>query len=244
MSISWSLAAWLPVLRRLPDGQNSIALTIDDAPNPDSTPLMLDLLDMFGAKATFFLSGCRAHDHGPLIARMVERGHWIYAHGWDHVRLDKAPPGQMPRDMDRCEALLAQYRPTPSPYLVRLPQNGGYRSARIHKALAQWMPGCQFAHWGASTEDHLIPPNCTTASDITPRCQEQVDRLLADPRLPGSILLMHDQPINERPGAQFKSQVSVTLLHLLLKGLAQAGISTAPITPLATQSWWSRFILV
>ncbi|MBC7905510.1 MAG: polysaccharide deacetylase family protein [Rhodospirillaceae bacterium] len=245
LRISWSLGSWLPVLRRLPDGgPKQIALTIDDAPTPDATPQMLDLLDRFGAKATFFLSGCRAEPHLDLVAEINRRGHQIYAHGWEHIRLDRAGPERLILDMDRCEALLSRFRPTPFPYLVRLPQNGGYRNTTVHRALARWQPGCQFAHWGASTEDHLISPRCTSAADVEPECRKEVDRLLAAPHLSGAILLMHDQPINERPGAEHKAAVTVTLTRLLLEGLTAAGFGFAPITPLAAQPVWARFALI
>lgn len=233
------------MLRRLPAGAGrAVALTIDDAPTPEATPAMLDLLDQYGAKATFFVSGCRAEPHFPLVEDMVRRGHWVYAHGWDHIRLDRAGNQRLVADMTRCEALLSRLRPTPRPYLVRLPQNGGYRKAAVHRALKGWQPGCQFAHWGASTEDHLISPRCTVPEDVEPQCRREVERLLASPTLAGAILLMHDQPINERPGAQFKAAVSVTLTRLLLEGLTQAGYGFAPIIPLSAQPWWTRFALV
>lgn len=127
---------------------------------------------------------------------------------------------------------------------MRLPKNGGYRNATVHRALAKWQPGCQFAHWRLSTEDHLISPRCTSAADVEPECRKEVDRLLADPRLPGTILLMHDQPINERPGAEYKAAVTITLTRLLLEGLTAAGYRFAPIAPLPAQPWWSRFALV
>ncbi|MBC7952373.1 MAG: polysaccharide deacetylase family protein [Rhodospirillaceae bacterium] len=243
MRVSWSLGHWVPVLRRLPQAGRVIALTIDDAPTPDATPAMLDLLDRFQAKATFFLSGCRAEPQLDLVEDIIRRGHQVYAHGWDHVRLDKAGPARLIADMERCEALLARFRPTPHPYIVRLPQNGGYRNGVVHRALARWQPGCQFAHWGASTEDHLISPRCTRPEDVEPECRKEVERLLAAPHLPGAIVLMHDQPINERPGAEYKAAVSVTLTRLLLEGLSAGGYSFAPIAPLPAQPWWSRFIL-
>lgn len=243
MGISWSLGDWLPVLRRLPD-DGCVAVTIDDAPLPDTTPALLDLLDQHGAKATFFLSGCRAVEHPDIVADIVARGHATYAHGWDHIRLDKAGPARLVDDMTRCEDLLTRFRPTPHPYLVRLPQNGGYRNALVHRTLAAWKPGCQFAHWGTSTEDHLISTRCTRPEDVEPECRREVERLLADPRLPGSILLMHDQPINERPGAQFKPLVTVTLLALLLDGLGRRGLKSVPLVAAVRQSWWSRFALV
>lgn len=245
MRVSWSLGAWLPVLRRLPDGSGrAVALTIDDAPTPEATPTVLDLLDRHGAKATFFLSGCRAEPNLEPVAEIVRRGHAVYAHGWEHIRLDRVGTDRLIADMERCEALLARFRPTPEPYIVRLPQNGGYRNAKVHRALAGWRPGCQFAHWEVSTEDHLISPRCTDPGDVEPECRREVERLLADPRLPGTILLMHDQPINERPGAEHKAAVTIALTRLLLEGLSAAGFAFAPITPLAAQPWWSRFALV
>lgn len=233
------------MLRRLPKGSGrTVALTIDDAPTPEATPQVLDLLDQYGVKATFFLSGCRAEPQVELTAEIVRRGHAVYAHGWDHIRLDKAGSDRLRTDMERCEALLARLRPTPFPYLVRLPQNGGYRKPSVHRVLKRWQPGCQFAHWGASTEDHLISPRCTRMDDVEPECRKEVERLLASPTLAGSILLMHDQPINERPGAEFKAAVTVTLTRLLLDGLTAAGYGFAPITPIPAQSWWTRFALV
>jgi len=219
-------------------------LSIDDAPMPHTTPALLDLLDHHGAKATFFLSGCRAEPNLPIVADIVGRGHVVYAHGWDHIRLDKAGPDRLINDMNACEALLSRFRPTPNPYLVRLPQNGGYRNALVHRTLARWKPGCQFAHWGTSTEDHLISTRCTRPEDVAVECEREVQRLLDDPRLPGSILLMHDQPINERPGAQFKAAVTVTLMEKLLEGLSRRKLRTVPLTAAASQSWWSRYALV
>lgn len=230
-------------MRQLAD-KGTVAITIDDAPMPDSTPVLLDLLDRFDAKATFFMSGFRAVTAGELIAETVKRGHAVYAHGWDHVRLDREPTSRLLDDMERCEALLAIHRPTPHPYLVRLPYNGGRRSARIHRALAKWRPGCALVHWGPSTEDHMTATRCNTAGDVEAECRSDVERLLADPRLEGGILLMHDQPINERPGAAFKPAITITMLRLLLEGLAQRSLRPVTLPPPPAQAWWQRFILV
>ncbi|WP_234016241.1 polysaccharide deacetylase family protein [Magnetospirillum gryphiswaldense] len=217
---------------------------MDDAPLPDTTPALLDLLDRHGAKVTFFLSGFRAEPHQDIVAAIVARGHGVYAHGWDHIRLDRAGPQRLVADMAACEALLARFRPTPFPYLVRLPQNGGYRNAVVHRALAGWMPGCQFAHWGTSTEDHLISTRCTRSEDVEGQCRREVERLMADPRLPGSILLMHDQPVNDRPGGAFKPAVTITLMAQILEALDRRRLRSIPLVAAASQSWWSRFALV
>jgi len=221
-----------------------VALTIDDAPMPDTTPVLLDLLDRHRATATFFLSGCRIADNPGLVADIVARGHAVYAHGWDHVRLDHAGPERLVADMDRCERLLAGFRPTPSPYLVRLPYNAGWRNRVVHRALADWRPDCRIVHWGPSTEDHLIPTRCNAAADVERECDAEVRRVLADPRLPGGILLMHDQPINERPGAEFKPAATATLMRLLLEGLAAAGHPLVAVDPGPPQPWWARWAMV
>lgn len=247
MRISWSWGVWRPVLRRLPGaarGRREVALTIDDAPMPDTTPALLDLLDRFGATATFFLSGCRLEPHSDLAAEIIRRGHAVYAHGWEHIRLDHAGPERLVADMERCERLLSRLRPTPEPYLVRLPYNAGWRNRTVHKALASWQPDCQIVHWGPSTEDHLIPPRCQAPEDVERECLVEVKRLLADPRLPGGILLMHDQPINERPGAQFKPASTLTLMRLLLEALTQGGYRTVPVAADPAPPSWSRYAMV
>lgn len=62
----------------------AIALTFDDGPDPESTPRVLDALARLGAPATFFLVGRQAARHPTLVARIVEAGHAIGSHSYDH----------------------------------------------------------------------------------------------------------------------------------------------------------------
>lgn len=243
LRISWSLAAWQRVLNRLPS-KSDVALTIDDGPMPETTLGLLDLLDRFGVKATFFLSGCRLEGQEDVVRDIIARGHGVYAHGWEHIRLDAVESDRLIADMERCERILAQWRPTPSPYLVRLPYNAGWRNRGVHRALARWQPGCQIVHWSLSTEDHLISPRCVQPDDVERECQAEVKRVLADSRLPGGILLMHDQPINDRPGAEFKAQTTLTLMRLLLEGLQAAHYQLVPVVPSPPQPLWARFAML
>ncbi len=52
-----------------------VCLTFDDGPDPSSTPLILDILDAAGAKATFFILGRNAEQHPALLRRIAESGH-------------------------------------------------------------------------------------------------------------------------------------------------------------------------
>lgn len=67
---------------RQPDG--TVWLTFDDGPHPAGTPAVLDLLRQHDARASFFIVGEQAVRHPLLIARIVEDGHELEVHGWNH----------------------------------------------------------------------------------------------------------------------------------------------------------------
>lgn len=76
-----------PNLRRLPDNErchNAVAITIDDGPDPEVTPKVLDLLDRYQAKATFFCIGALVEQHAELCREIVRRGHAIENHTQNH----------------------------------------------------------------------------------------------------------------------------------------------------------------
>ncbi len=66
-----------------------IALTFDDGPNPATTPRLLDMLKERGVRATFFVLGTRAAQHPDLLRRIVEEGHELANHSWNHPQLPK-----------------------------------------------------------------------------------------------------------------------------------------------------------
>jgi peptidoglycan/xylan/chitin deacetylase (PgdA/CDA1 family) len=72
-----------PTVCRLRAG-DAVALTFDDGPDPDVTPLLLDLLRRRAARATFFCIGERVRRHPALARRIVEEGHAIGNHGDRH----------------------------------------------------------------------------------------------------------------------------------------------------------------
>jgi peptidoglycan/xylan/chitin deacetylase (PgdA/CDA1 family) len=80
-----TLARWreFPGLERT--GEEGVALTFDDGPDPDGTPAVLDALDAVGAKATFFMVGEQVKA-APMLAReVVTRGHDVGLHGGTHA---------------------------------------------------------------------------------------------------------------------------------------------------------------
>lgn len=73
-----------PNTLRLPGGRPEVALTIDDGPDPDITPQVLDILKAYGIKATFFCIAAKVQRHPELAQRMVAEGHHIENHSMVH----------------------------------------------------------------------------------------------------------------------------------------------------------------
>jgi len=62
-----------------------VYLTFDDGPVPDVTPQVLDILDHYGVKATFFLVGENVYRYPELTREVCQRGHTIANHSFNHL---------------------------------------------------------------------------------------------------------------------------------------------------------------
>src|SRR5699024_6883545 len=59
-------------------------LTFDDGPSETVTPKILDILDKYDIKATFFVLGCNVKSHPDIVKRAYDSGHYIANHGYSH----------------------------------------------------------------------------------------------------------------------------------------------------------------
>lgn len=75
---------YLPVISRGNTGRNLVTLTFDDGPAETTTKQILDLLDKYSVKATFFVSGTNALKHPEIIREIIARGHTIGNHSFHH----------------------------------------------------------------------------------------------------------------------------------------------------------------
>jgi peptidoglycan-N-acetylglucosamine deacetylase len=75
---------YLPVVSRGNTGKNFVALTFDDGPAEPTTRQILDLLDKYSVKATFFVTGVNAMKHPELVKEIITRGHTIGNHSLHH----------------------------------------------------------------------------------------------------------------------------------------------------------------
>jgi polysaccharide deacetylase family protein (PEP-CTERM system associated) len=67
---------------------------------------VIDLFERMGAKATFFTLGWVAERYPALIRRIVDAGHELASHGWDHVRVFTMTPDQFRDDIRRTRSVL------------------------------------------------------------------------------------------------------------------------------------------
>lgn len=73
-----------PVISHGNTGEKWVALTFDDGPSIPVTGQILDLLDKYSMKATFFVSGVNACCHPDIICEIIARGHTIGNHSYSH----------------------------------------------------------------------------------------------------------------------------------------------------------------
>jgi peptidoglycan-N-acetylglucosamine deacetylase len=83
-----------------------LALTFDDGPNPAATPLLLDLLDQYNAKATFFMIGRFVRECPKLAKEIANRGHLIGNHTQTHPNLFWLNKRAIRNELQQCQSAL------------------------------------------------------------------------------------------------------------------------------------------
>jgi peptidoglycan/xylan/chitin deacetylase (PgdA/CDA1 family) len=192
-----------PNLTRLPaaaQARRELALTIDDGPDPDVTPRVLDLLDAAGAQASFFCIGWRARAHPALCREIVARGHRVENHGDSHSNaFSLFGPRRMRADVAAAQATLSDITGQ-APLFFR--PTAGLRNPFLEPVLAGL--DLQLAAWTRRPYD---------TRDGRP---QQVLQRLTRGLGPGDILLMHDGHAALTPDGQ---PVILATLPLLLDRL-------------------------
>ncbi|MFA6744422.1 MAG: polysaccharide deacetylase family protein [Bacteroides graminisolvens] len=79
-------ALYPQALWRMDPNEKAVYLTFVDGPIPEITPWVLDLLDKYQIKATFFMVGDNVRKHPEEYKMVVERGHRIGNHTFNHIR--------------------------------------------------------------------------------------------------------------------------------------------------------------
>ncbi len=181
---SHGLGANWSVLPAAAAARNEIALTIDDGPDPLVTPQVLDLLERYSARATFFCIGDKAARAPDLCREIVRRGHAVENHSQHHRHhFALLGHGAMMRELQAAQATLGAITGR-QPQFFRAP--AGLRNPFLDPVLTRL--GLRLASWTARGFD--------TRSGDAERVR---NRLLRGLRA-GAILLLHDGNAARTPG--------------------------------------------
>jgi len=201
-----------PNWTRLPPAaaaRGEIALTIDDGPDPEVTPRVLDLLDAQGVRATFFVIGERVRRHPALARAIVARGHGIENHSERHLNtFSLRGPGWLEREIRAAQSTLAQICGV-TPRFFRAP--AGLRNPFLEPVLARLD-----LHLAAWTRRGYDTRNGDAAA---------VAAVLQKNLAAGDILLLHDGNAARSPHGE---PVILDALPPLLASIKHAGLT--PVT--------------
>ncbi len=152
-------------------GEKAIALTFDDGPS-DYTEELLDGLELYDARATFFVIGSQAEKNPEVVKRAYEAGHLIGNHTYSHVDFYKTSLSEIKEDIlkssDVIEGITGE-----KPLFVRAPY-GNVNLVQLK------LLDCFFIHWSSSTLDWFREE------------EEYIYKRIIKEAKDGAIILMHD----------------------------------------------------
>lgn len=181
------------------DGSHAIALTFDDGPHAEKTPEILEVLEKYNVKATFFVVGENVKANSDILDRIISDGHEIGNHTFGHKYLfnHKHSKHDMEREIDLCDDEIFNHSEYSS-VLFRPP--GGIYDATLTSICGE--RGYSMVLWSIDTRDW----EGKSAVEI----EEEILKNVTD----GSIILMHDFVSGESHTAEAIQRVIPKLKEL------------------------------
>lgn len=114
--------------------KKELYLTFDDGPTPEITEWVLQTLSKFNAKATFFCIGNNIEKHPDIFKTLLEEGHTIGNHTYNHLKGWKTKTKVYFKDVLKTENLIGKFKTDSSPPLFR-PPYGKFKNKQSKKLL-------------------------------------------------------------------------------------------------------------
>lgn len=163
-----------PVLKSGNGGKPQVALTFDDGPS-QFTPQVLEILDRYEVKATFFVIGGASDAHAAVIQDLVRRGHVVANHTVSHAALSTLSRAEQAAEIDAQTRAIELFG-APKPHLFRPPYNAWNQTTLDILEKRRML----MVLWTVETDDWRLPG----ADAIVNRTLNDVE--------PGAIVLFHD----------------------------------------------------
>lgn len=206
----WGVA-YSGVIYELVRKEKVVALTFDDGPHPAYTPQILDILDKYQIKATFFMIGNRMGKYPEIVKDVSSRGHLIANHTYTHPRnLRTESEEKITWEVQQCQRKLEQIGGQ-NTSLFRPPR--GILNQAIIKSLND--KGYIIVLWSICGNNHNAP---------TP---EMMAARVIKHTYPGAIILLHDGRIDSR-------WKDVKATQLIVENLLQQGYRFVTLEELLT----------
>ena len=127
--------AFMPVKRKLPiysvdTADKKVSITFDVSWGQDHTKEILDILDKYNIKCTFFIVGAWAEDNKELVRQIYERGHEIGNHSYNHPDFTRVSKDRIIQEINKNDNLIEKITGE-KPTLVRCPE-GNYNDSVIN----------------------------------------------------------------------------------------------------------------
>ncbi|HBR02516.1 MAG TPA: deacetylase [Ruminiclostridium sp.] len=181
------------------------SVTFDCAWGADDIPAILDTLDKYKVKATFFIVGLWAEEYPDAVKMMAERGHEIANHGYSHLHMSQIPEAKIEEEILRCSEVLEKL--SGNKITLFRPPYGEYNANTIRVAKRL---NVQSIQWNV---DSLDWKQNLSAEDIYKRVTQRVE--------PGSIILFHNDTLHTE-----------NILPSILENLTQNGYSCVAVSEL------------
>jgi peptidoglycan-N-acetylglucosamine deacetylase len=201
---------YMPGLEQVARG---VALTFDDGPDPEGTPLVLDALDAAGVRATFFVVGEQLMRHHAIAREALARGHELGLHGFEHAH-HEVMPGRMARD-DVARALGTFEAAVGRRPLWFRPPYGRFSEHSYEACADLGLRPVYWSGWGLDWEDISA---------------ERITDLVASDLREGAILVLHD---STRYGHRPSVAPTAEAVGLVAARAAEAGLELGTLSELA-----------
>ncbi len=161
---------------RIPVSENEIYLTFDDGPIPRLTEYVLDLLEAFDAKATFFCVGDNIRKHPEIFRKVIESGHSIGNHTYHHLKAWSTDFNKYLDNVFKCEQIIKGNTKTSGQKFFRPPYGQITR-----KAVSALKGDYKIIMWDVLTYDF----------DNRQSAEKSLSKAIRSTN-PGSIVVFHD----------------------------------------------------
>lgn len=191
----------------VPANASAVAISFDDGPHPEGTPVMLEILARHRAVATFFVIGEQVSKRPELLRRIQGEGHAIALHGYEHRLHLRRSRADLEDDFARGMAAIEDAVGV-SPQYHR-PPFGIYSAASLQITRDRGLQPLLWARWGKDWRKFTSP--------------ERIAARVVGGIQAADVILLHDADFYSAKGSHERTGKA---LELVLARLKSAGLGT------------------